>query len=140
MRDENEDADDIDEEELETAEAPAVAAGLHTLTVDETDAGTRLDRFVTGKLGLSRSRVQALIRDGYVEGTTGPLKDAGSKVRTGQALRVNVPPPEPASPLAQELPLKRMPAFDFRYDAALEEGDRTLALLRELETRDDPQG
>jgi ribosome-binding factor A len=42
--------------------------------------------------------------------------------------------------LAQELPLKRMPAFDFRYDAALEEGDRTLALLRELESRDDPQG
>jgi ribosome-binding factor A len=34
--------------------------------------------------------------------------------------------------LAKELPLKRMPAFDFRYDAALEDGDRTLALLREL--------
>jgi ribosome-binding factor A len=34
--------------------------------------------------------------------------------------------------LAHELPLKRMPAFDFRYDAALEDGDRTLALLREL--------
>lgn len=34
--------------------------------------------------------------------------------------------------LAQELPMKRMPAFTFRYDAALEEGDRTLALLREI--------
>ena len=34
--------------------------------------------------------------------------------------------------LAQELPLKRMPALEFRYDAALEEGDRTLALLREI--------
>jgi ribosome-binding factor A len=34
--------------------------------------------------------------------------------------------------LAHELPLKRMPALDFRYDAALEEGDRTLALLREI--------
>lgn len=34
--------------------------------------------------------------------------------------------------LAQELPLKRMPAFHFRYDAALEQGDRTLALLREI--------
>jgi ribosome-binding factor A len=34
--------------------------------------------------------------------------------------------------LAQELPLKRMPAFSFRYDAAIEAGDRTLALLREL--------
>ena len=34
--------------------------------------------------------------------------------------------------LAQELPLQRMPAFTFRYDAAIEAGDRTLALLREL--------
>jgi ribosome-binding factor A len=34
--------------------------------------------------------------------------------------------------LARELPLKRMPALEFRYDAALEEGDRTLALLREI--------
>ena len=34
--------------------------------------------------------------------------------------------------LAQELPMKRMPALEFRYDAALEEGDRTLALLKEI--------
>jgi ribosome-binding factor A len=34
--------------------------------------------------------------------------------------------------LARELPLRRMPALDFRYDAALEEGDRMLSLLREL--------
>ena len=34
--------------------------------------------------------------------------------------------------LAQELPLKRMPALSFRYDPAIEAGDRTLALLREL--------
>jgi ribosome-binding factor A len=34
--------------------------------------------------------------------------------------------------LAQELPLKRMPALEFRYDAAIEAGDRTLALLREI--------
>ena len=34
--------------------------------------------------------------------------------------------------LAQELPLKRMPALTFRYDRAIEAGDRTLALIREL--------
>lgn len=34
--------------------------------------------------------------------------------------------------LAQELPLKRMPELRFRYDPSLEQGDRTLALLREL--------
>ena len=34
--------------------------------------------------------------------------------------------------LAHALPLKRMPALAFRHDAALEEGDRTLALLKEI--------
>jgi ribosome-binding factor A len=34
--------------------------------------------------------------------------------------------------LAHALPLKRMPALTFRFDAAIEEGDRTLALLREI--------
>ena len=34
--------------------------------------------------------------------------------------------------LAHELPLKRMPALDFRHDPGLEEGDRILSLLREL--------
>lgn len=34
--------------------------------------------------------------------------------------------------LARELPLKRMPELRFRHDPALELGDRTLSLLREL--------
>lgn len=34
--------------------------------------------------------------------------------------------------LARELPQKRMPALDFRHDASLAAGDRTLALLREI--------
>lgn len=34
--------------------------------------------------------------------------------------------------LAHALPLKRMPALTFRHDAGLEEGDRMLALLRDL--------
>ena len=34
--------------------------------------------------------------------------------------------------LARALPLKRMPALEFRHDPTLELGDHTLALLREL--------
>ena len=34
--------------------------------------------------------------------------------------------------LAQVLPLKRMPAFEFRHDPGLALGDRALALLREI--------
>jgi ribosome-binding factor A len=36
------------------------------------------------------------------------------------------------SRLAHVLPLKRMPALEFRFDPGIEQGDRTLALLREL--------
>ena len=39
--------------------------------------------------------------------------------------------------LARSVRLKRMPALEFRFDASLEEGDRTLTLLREL--RDEPR-
>lgn len=35
--------------------------------------------------------------------------------------------------LAQLLPLKRVPALEFRYDPSLKLGDRTLATLRELD-------
>jgi len=35
--------------------------------------------------------------------------------------------------LAQLLPLKRVPALQFRYDPSLAQGDRTLALLKEIE-------
>lgn len=35
--------------------------------------------------------------------------------------------------LAQELSLKRVPALEFRHDPSLELGDRTLALLRDLD-------
>lgn len=38
--------------------------------------------------------------------------------------------------LAQELPLKRVPALSFRYDPSLARGSRTLSLLRSLS--DDP--
>jgi len=40
--------------------------------------------------------------------------------------------------LARVLPLKRMPALEFRHDPTLELGDHTLALLRELS--DEPAG
>ena len=34
--------------------------------------------------------------------------------------------------IAQVLPLRRVPRLDFRYDPTLEQGDRTLSLLREI--------
>lgn len=83
----------------------AAAAGMHEATVSDAQAGTRLDRFLTDKLALSRARVQSLIREGQVEGPNGAVTDPGGKVRAGQLWRVTVPPPEPAGPAAEKLPL-----------------------------------
>ncbi len=58
-------------------------------------------------------------------GTSPPLADtAAGLTRAASFLRRR---------LAQELPLKRVPALEFRYDPSLELGDRTLALLRDLD-------
>lgn len=74
------------------------------------EAGERLDRLLARRLpDLSRSRVQALIADGRVSarGPAGePLAlDAASGARAGVVVRVSVPPPEPAVPEAQPIPL-----------------------------------
>ena len=97
---------DDDGEVAASATATAVAPGLHELTADETEAGLRLDRFLAGRLeGLSRARLQALIRGGHVEGPAGLARDPGGKVRPGARFRVTIPPAEPATPAPEKLPL-----------------------------------
>lgn len=99
--------DDLDEIETDDAEvAVATPSGAYEVTVAEADAGVRLDRFLANHIaGLSRARIQALLRDGQVEGTSGVTDDAGIKVKLGQSYRITVPPPEPAGPIGEPLPL-----------------------------------
>jgi len=100
----DEDLDEIETDEAE--EAIATPSGAYELTVVEADAGLRLDRFLANHIaGLSRARIQALLRDGQVEGASGVTHDAGAKVKLGQAYRITVPPPEPAGPIGEPLPL-----------------------------------
>lgn len=40
---------------------------------------------------------------------------------------------------ARELPFKRMPAFDFRYDAAFSLGSHTLSVLQEIQSEAAPR-
>lgn len=75
------------------------------LHVEEQEAGTRLDLFVHGRCPhLSRSRVQALIREGLVR-----LNDlttrAGHAVRAGDRVDLTEPEPEPLSVQAEAIPL-----------------------------------
>lgn len=103
-------AHETEDDALDGAEADdgAVAdlTGIHELTAAVEDAGTRLDRFLAGRLdGLSRARVQALIRQGEVVNAKGAIHDPGAKVKAGEMYRVTVPPPEPAGPTGETLPL-----------------------------------
>jgi 23S rRNA pseudouridine1911/1915/1917 synthase len=77
-----------------------------TLTVAPEDAGTRLDRVLAARLAeLSRTRLKALILDGAVTAGGRAVVDPGYKVKAGEVLTVRVPPPEPAKPAGEDIPL-----------------------------------
>lgn len=79
---------------------------IHDLAVTDEDAGTRLDRFVaSGIAGLSRSRVQALIKAGHVAVAGVAVTDVGHKVKVADRVTVAVPPPEAAEPQPEEIAL-----------------------------------
>ncbi len=72
------------------------SAGRHT--VQEADAGTRLDRFLASRIEtLSRARLQELIRRGRVTVAGRSVTDPAIKVRQGDSFDVEVPPAEPSA-------------------------------------------
>jgi 23S rRNA pseudouridine1911/1915/1917 synthase len=80
-----------------------VPAQTHRLAVDQ--AGSRLDRFLADRLPeLSRARLQALIEAGQVL-VDGRAAKASARLKPGQAVSVQVPEPEPARPLPEDIPL-----------------------------------
>ena len=77
-----------------------------TAEADESHAGQRLDRFLSDRLpGLSRTRLQALIREGRVALGPATIEDVKYPVKPGDRFEISVPPPVNAKPLAQEIPL-----------------------------------
>src|SRR5262245_28791139 len=72
----------------------------------ETDKGIRLDVFLSRHLpGLSRTRIQALIKQGQVGLGAATIVDAKYRVKPGDRFELNVPPPVPAEPEAETIPL-----------------------------------
>lgn len=69
------------------------------------DAGTRLDRWLAGKVpDLSRSRLQALIRDGHVRsGAT--IREARTPVKPGATYTIEMPAPEPSGVEGEDIAL-----------------------------------
>jgi 23S rRNA pseudouridine1911/1915/1917 synthase len=78
----------------------------HEVVATPEAAGERLDRFLALRLPeLSRARLQALIRAGAVTRHGRPIEDIGLKVKAGERYVVAVPPPQPAEPEPQAMPL-----------------------------------
>jgi 23S rRNA pseudouridine1911/1915/1917 synthase len=76
------------------------------LDVGETQAGERLDRVLArGFPDLSRSRIQALIREGRVRAGGTAARDPSLKVAAGARIALEVPPAAPAEPQAEAIAL-----------------------------------
>jgi 23S rRNA pseudouridine1911/1915/1917 synthase len=74
--------------------------------VAKAQAGRRLDRFLAETLPeLSRSRLQQLIATGNVAREDVVAGDANTRVKPGDSYTVRLPPPLPATPMAQDIPL-----------------------------------
>jgi 23S rRNA pseudouridine1911/1915/1917 synthase len=75
------------------------------VVVAANEAGERLDRVLAARTALSRSRLKALILDGAVAIGPRTVRDPGYRVNAGDVITVDVPPPEPAEPAAERIPL-----------------------------------
>jgi 23S rRNA pseudouridine1911/1915/1917 synthase len=84
-----------------------IGASTYTVTVSEDKAGMRLDRLLADAIpGLSRTRLQALIADGFVEiPGREPIRDPARRVVAAEVFAVVVPPAAPAAPRPQPIPI-----------------------------------
>lgn len=75
----------------------------HRLLVED-GGGHRLDRYLAERLGLSRSRVVALIQENRVR-VDGALPKKSQALESGQVVEVEVPPPRLLEARPQDIPL-----------------------------------
>ncbi len=86
--------------------ASDVAPGVFSFTATTDEAGRRLDQFLAARLpDMSRAGVQRLIASGHVRIGRGKPK-SGLAITPGLRVDVEVPPPTPATPVPEDLPLR----------------------------------
>lgn len=77
-----------------------------TINIAAEEQGQRLDRVLATRLpALSRSRLKALILDGQVTIAARTIRDPAMHVKSGESITVTLPPPEPAKPEGENIPL-----------------------------------
>ena len=85
---------------------PADSVILTPIPVAPDEAGSRLDKWLSGRLPeLSRTRIQALIAGGRVAAGGATVADASVRVKPGQAFTIDVPPDAEAEPEPQAIDL-----------------------------------
>ena len=82
----------------------------YTLTVPTADDGqdekNRLDKFLSGSLAeLSRTRIKSLIQCGQVTLSGGKVTEPSHRVKSGDEIRIEIPPLRPALPQGQSIAL-----------------------------------
>ena len=81
-------------------------ANLVKAVAGKADAGSRLDRFLAERAtDFSRSRLKQLLLEGEVRVGARTIKDPAYRVKSGDTVELRVPPPRPAKPVAQKIPL-----------------------------------
>ena len=77
-----------------------------TVMIGADEAGLRLDRVLAAHLAhLSRSRLKALILAGQVTIAGRTIRDPATSVKSGDLVKVALPPPEPATPQGEDITL-----------------------------------
>jgi 23S rRNA pseudouridine1911/1915/1917 synthase len=80
-------------------------SATETISINATEAGERLDRVLAARVpDLSRSRAKALILAGQVTIDGRTIRDPAARVNSS-ILTVTLPPPEPAAPQGEAIPL-----------------------------------
>lgn len=69
--------------------------------------GQRLDQFLAARLPqLSRSRLQSLVREGHLHMQDQQIVEPAHRVKPGDRFVLDVPPPRPAEPVPEAVPLE----------------------------------
>jgi 23S rRNA pseudouridine1911/1915/1917 synthase len=83
-----------------------MAATHRSIRIPDEETGGRLDRLLAAHIGdLSRTRLKGLIEAGAVTVDGRTIRDPGYRVNSAAAIDVDVPPPVPATPSAEAIPL-----------------------------------
>src|ERR1700752_405916 len=75
------------------------------IEVSGKEAGPRLDRVLSERSELSRTRLKSLILEGEVTVGGRTVRDPSHRVNAGDVIAVNVPEPEAAEPAGEAIPL-----------------------------------